>query len=215
MIPESRADLRENESPEHQEPVTERDIPTHRHHDGPNRSREREHEDDGDEAAIAKIFRFRERLAALNHPEKIELASMIVFEKKKGMVPFQAAKRFIAALPGVTEKDHFGGDAFHTKRIFATCWKKVGKVNIRVSPELQQDLFTRDGEAFREIENGWGHQGWMSIILEFVERADFEFAIHAAYDYSALKGTAKKKPVARKKAKKKASKKKTKSSRSK
>lgn len=90
----------------------------------------------------------------------------------------------------VSEKDHFGSDAFYAnKRIFATVWHKENKVNIRLTPDLQRKFLETDGEAFSEIDNAWGRQGWTTVQLEFVDKGLFSDAVQAAWDSSNIKSS--------------------------
>jgi hypothetical protein len=97
------------------------------------------------------------------------------------------AEGVLRALPDVSEKDHWGGDAFvANKRIFATVWHEENKVNVRLTPELQREFMTRDKDAFTTWDNAWGRQGATSISLSHVRKKDFRDAINAAYEHSAV-----------------------------
>lgn len=90
----------------------------------------------------------------------------------------------------VSEKDHFGSDAFYAnKRIFATVWHKENKANVRLTPDLQRKFLETDGEAFSEIDNAWGRQGWTTVQLEFVDKSLFSDAVQAAWDSSNIKSS--------------------------
>ncbi len=98
----------------------------------------------------------------------------------------------IRKLPYISEKDHFGSDAFSAnKRIFATVWHDKNKVNIRLTPDLQRKFLETDGEAFNEIDNSWGRQGWTIVQLEFIDRNLFSDAVQAAWESSGIKVSAK------------------------
>lgn len=91
------------------------------------------------------------------------------------------------ALDGVTEKDHFGSDAFMAnKRIFATVWHDKNGVNLRLSLKDQRNFMEQDGEGFVEIDNAWGREGWTKVQLEFVDSKLFEDALQAAWRHSAI-----------------------------
>lgn len=89
-----------------------------------------------------------------------------------------------SALPNVTIKDHFGSDAFSTKRMFLTLWSDSNKASIRLSPEKQQEFLSIDGEGFTAIDNAWGRMGWTSVNLEYVDKADFKAALEFAWSFS-------------------------------
>lgn len=101
-----------------------------------------------------------------------------------GKIACEIARR----LPSVSEKDHFGSDAFYAnKRIFATVWHSKNQVNVRLSPDQQRSFLEMDGEALVEIPNAWGGQGWTTVCLEFVERQLFTEVLKAAWETSAVK----------------------------
>jgi hypothetical protein len=104
------------------------------------------------------------------------------------MLSSKMACEIARSLPNVSEKDHFGSDAFYAnKRIFATVWHNKNQVNLRLSPEQQYSFLEKDGEAFIEIPNAWGGQGWTTVQLEFIDRALFAAAAKAAWETSAIK----------------------------
>ncbi|MGZ3652565.1 MAG: MmcQ/YjbR family DNA-binding protein, partial [Bdellovibrionota bacterium] len=120
------------------------------------------------------------------------------------------------ALEGVTEKDHFGSDAFIANgRIFATVWHNKNEVNMMIDRDQQKDFLARDGgDAFRPLENSWGDHA-ITVQLEFVEPAIFAEALKAAWRNSGNKRTpikARKTAVKKKSPKKKSSPKKGKRS---
>ena len=107
------------------------------------------------------------------------------------MISSKQACEMARALEGVTEKDHFGSDAFvANKRTFATVWHDKNEVNLRLSPDGQRHFLSRDGEGFVEFDNGWGRMGWLKTQLDFVSREDFAEALKAAWEYSAQKSPA-------------------------
>ena len=108
----------------------------------------------------------------------------------------QLACDLLRKLAGVSEKDHFGSDAFSAnKRMFATVWHENKSVNLRLSPDQQRHFLSQDGEAFEVIDNFWGRQGWTRLHLEFIQKDQFIEAMQAAWEYSPIKasGTPKKK----------------------
>jgi hypothetical protein len=103
------------------------------------------------------------------------------------MTPAQACE-IAKKLPDIAIKDHFGSDGFSAnKRMFLTIWYDKDQANIRLSPSQQKDFLVMDGDAFSEIENAWGRQGWTIIHLKFIDKALFEKALKAAWEYSAQK----------------------------
>lgn len=114
------------------------------------------------------------------------------------------AYKIAEKLNGTTVSDHFGSEAFAANgRNFLTIWHETNSANVRLSLGDQKKFLDLGGDAFVEIDNAWGRQGWTKIQLEFVEKADLEKAIHAAYVYSATKTAVAKKKQPTKRTKKK------------
>ena len=89
----------------------------------------------------------------------------------------------VRALEGVTEKDHFGGDAFLANgKIFATVWSKTNTANLMLNLEQQKQLLSIDGEGFVALNNAWGRKGATCVQIEIAERSDFEDAITLAFN---------------------------------
>jgi hypothetical protein len=100
------------------------------------------------------------------------------------------ACNLIRKLEGITEKDHFGSDAFiANKRMFATVWHDKNTANLRLSLKQQIHFLSQDGEAFVEIDNAWGRQGWTLVQLEFTSQDQFKEAIAAAFENSPNKAS--------------------------
>ena len=90
----------------------------------------------------------------------------------------------------MTEKDHFGSDAFIAhKRTFMTVWHEENTANLRLSLEQQRHFLSIDGEGFSEIDNAWGRQGWTKVHLKYVDRGQFIEAMNSAWEHSKTKGT--------------------------
>jgi hypothetical protein len=120
------------------------------------------------------------------------------------MMNTKTACKMARELADVTSKDHFGSDAFYAnKRIFATVWHNAGEVNLRLSPEQQQDFLAQDSEAFSEVDNAFGKQGWTTCHLQFIDADLFRTALSAAHATASVKRTKVKTVPAKPKAKKK------------
>jgi hypothetical protein len=92
------------------------------------------------------------------------------------------------SLDGVSEKDHFGSDAFYAnKRIFATVWHDRNEVNLRLKLDEQSRFLSIDGDGFTEIPNAFGRQGWTQVQLDFVDRKALLEALKSAWTFSAAK----------------------------
>ena len=89
---------------------------------------------------------------------------------------------------GVTEKDHFGSDAFIANgRIFATVWHDKNKVTLMLNEEQQKAFLSCDGsEAFIQMNNAWGRNA-IGVDLEYIDRKLFVEALEVAWVNSANK----------------------------
>jgi hypothetical protein len=121
------------------------------------------------------------------------------------MITANQAAALARKLEGVTEKDHFGSEAFVANgRIFVTVWHDKGLANLMLSREQQKPFLARDGgDAFRTIDNAWGEHAFSAVLAE-IEPALFGEALQAAWENSANKRTplgARKKTSAKKKPK--------------
>ena len=104
------------------------------------------------------------------------------------MLTSNAVCELVRALPEVTEKDHFGTDAFiANKRHFMTVSHAQNSANLRLNLEKQHELLATDGEGFVEIDNAWGRQGWTHVELAFVDPAQFKEAMEFAWEFSKVK----------------------------
>lgn len=94
----------------------------------------------------------------------------------------------IESLPGVTVKDHHGGDGYCANtHMFITVWHDRNEANVRLSPTDQKRYLSIDGEGFEEIPNAWGKQGWTKINLDSVDRKTLEAALKSAFAFSGTK----------------------------
>ena len=101
------------------------------------------------------------------------------------MLTTKWAAAVVEKMPGVTMKDHFGGDAYSANgRIFATFWHEENYINLRLSLEEQARFVSLDGEGFVEVEGGWGPMGFTRVHMEFVDRENFVEALKSAYEHS-------------------------------
>ena len=106
------------------------------------------------------------------------------------MVSTKQACEMARTLEGISEKDHFGSDAFvANKRIFATVWHDRNEVNLILNREQQRRYLSVDGEGFAEIDNAWGRAGATKVQLAYVGREDFVQALRSAWQHSAVKRT--------------------------
>jgi hypothetical protein len=104
------------------------------------------------------------------------------------MLSGKIAHKIAQELPGVSEKDHFGGNGFYVnKRIFATLWPDKNEVNARLNPDQQKAFVAKKPKAFAAVPNAFGQQGWTTITLAAVDKKLFTQALQAAWENGALK----------------------------
>lgn len=97
----------------------------------------------------------------------------------------QNACKLIEKLPEVSVKNHFGSDGFSAnKRMFITVWHETQEANIRLPSSLQKEFLQIDGDAFSEINNAWGKQGWTKVHLQYIDAKIFEKTALAAWEFS-------------------------------
>lgn len=91
-------------------------------------------------------------------------------------------------LDGVSEKVHFGKDAFIANgRIFATVWHDKNRVTLMLNEEQQKSFLLKDGsEGFIQINNAWGKDA-IGIDLDSVDSDLFFEALEVAWINSANK----------------------------
>lgn len=106
----------------------------------------------------------------------------------------KVAYKLASQLDGVKIKDHFGSDSFSSSvRMFLTIWHDKNQANIRFDLDDQKRFLSLDGEAFSEIENSWGKQGWTTLHFDFIEKSVFQEALKSAWKTSQEKKSSAKK----------------------
>ncbi len=98
------------------------------------------------------------------------------------MVTAARFKALSLALPNTTMAPHFERTAFRTPaRIFATIPDAGGEANLKLDPEHQELFIDAHPEAFVAIDNGFGRQGWTTVILSRVSLAAIKDALRVAH----------------------------------
>jgi hypothetical protein len=104
------------------------------------------------------------------------------------MLSTKRVSELAKALPGVSQYEHFGSDAFRTKGgTFATIWHAKNSVNLKLTVQQQRRFVLIDGEGFVEIDNAWGRQGWTTANLQFVDEEPLRTALQLAWANAATK----------------------------
>ena len=106
------------------------------------------------------------------------------------MASSETFTRIALALPGTVAAAHFDRTAFKVKRIFATLAADRLSANLMFTPD-EQDLKCLVAPAvFQRIDNGWGLQGWTTILLAEATEADIAAALAMSHAHAI--GTTKK-----------------------
>lgn len=95
--------------------------------------------------------------------------------------------RIAMALPGTVAAPHFDRTAFKVKRTYATLAADGLSANINFTPDEQDLKCMVAPEVFQRIDNGWGRQGWTTMILAPASEADIAAALAMAHVHGAAK----------------------------
>jgi hypothetical protein len=93
--------------------------------------------------------------------------------------------RAALALQGTTAAPHFDRTAFKVKRIFATLASDGASANLKFTPDEQELKCMVAPELFSKIPNGWGRQGWTTLLLEPALIDDLRTALAMAHAQAA------------------------------
>jgi hypothetical protein len=88
------------------------------------------------------------------------------------------------SLPGTTESLHFDRQAFKVVRIYATLAADGDSANLRWTPEEQEFKCLLAPRLFETIPNGWGRQGWTTMLLTDAVEADMRAALEMAHAHA-------------------------------
>lgn len=93
------------------------------------------------------------------------------------------------SLEGTCEARHFDRKAFKARRIYATLAADGKTANIRLAPDEQTLKCLTHAEAFSQIDNAWGRQGWTRCDLARLDRAELEQVLALAWNHASAKKT--------------------------
>ena len=88
------------------------------------------------------------------------------------------------SLPETTEAPHFDRAAFKVKRIYATLAADGTSANLKLTPDEQEFKAMMAPEAFVPIDNGWGRQGWTTVVLAKVGADELLAALEMAHAHA-------------------------------
>ena len=96
-------------------------------------------------------------------------------------------RRIALSLAGTAEAAHFDRAAFRTTRIYATLAPDGLTANLRLSPEEQALKCLTAPDAFAPVPNAWGRQGWTTVTLAGLGRAELASALVSAWRHAGSK----------------------------
>ena len=88
------------------------------------------------------------------------------------------------ALDGTTEAPHFDRIAFRVARTYATLAADGGSANLKLTPDEQELKCLTAPDAFTAIPNGWGKQGWTTVTLAALSKAELKAALEMAWAHA-------------------------------
>lgn len=87
-------------------------------------------------------------------------------------------------LEGTTVAPHFDRTAFKVQRIYATLAADQQSVNLKFTPDEQQEYCQRFPDAFTPVDNAWGRLGWTTVWLEEIRPRDLKAALQTAWKHA-------------------------------
>ncbi|WIY54414.1 MmcQ/YjbR family DNA-binding protein [Devosia sp. YIM 151766] len=100
------------------------------------------------------------------------------------MASAETFTRIAMALPGTTSAPHFDRVAFKVKRNYATLAADGLSANLKFTPEEQELKCLVAPDIFEAIDNGWGRQGWTTIMLAPATEPDIAAALAMAHAHA-------------------------------
>jgi len=88
------------------------------------------------------------------------------------------------SLEGTTEAPHFDRTAFRVARIYATLAADGRTANIKLLPEEQEFKCTMAPTVFVSVPGGWGQQGWTTVTLAAIGRAELKDVLTMAWSHA-------------------------------
>jgi hypothetical protein len=95
--------------------------------------------------------------------------------------------RIALSLEGTTEAPHVDRRAFRVRRIFATLAADGLTANLKLTPDEQEFKHLLAPELFVPIPNGWGRQGWTTVMLAAIHEPELRAALEMAWAHAVRK----------------------------
>ena len=96
------------------------------------------------------------------------------------------------ALEGTAEAPHFDRTAFRVKRIYATVPPDRLTANLKLTPNEQEMQCLMAPHAFAPVPNKFGLQGWTTVTLSAVTKAELDHALQMAWRHALPAGNSRK-----------------------
>jgi len=100
------------------------------------------------------------------------------------MADAETFTRIALLLDGAISAPHFDRTAFKVRRIFATLAADGRTANLNFTPDEQELKCTVAPAVFQRIDNGWGRQGWTTMVLAEATSNDVEAALKMAHAHA-------------------------------
>src|SRR5690606_9418400 len=97
------------------------------------------------------------------------------------------ARKLALGLEGTSEHSHFDRAAFKVKRIYATLAEDGKSLNLKLTPEEQEFKAMMAPKVFAPVPNAWGRQGWTSVDLKAIGKAELAAALAMAWEHGRAK----------------------------
>lgn len=99
------------------------------------------------------------------------------------------------SLKGTSEAPHFDRAAFKVARTYATLAADGLTANMKFTPTEQEFKCMMAPQAFSQVPNAWGRQGWTTVLLEAIDLGELRDSLEMAWRHATTKKTAKKRNV--------------------
>ena len=93
-------------------------------------------------------------------------------------------RRIALSLDGTSEAPHFDRAAFKVARIYATLASDGRTANVKFAPDEQELKCLVAPEAFRQVPNAWGKQGWTTGTLASLTIPELRNALEIAWRHA-------------------------------
>jgi hypothetical protein len=93
-------------------------------------------------------------------------------------------RRIALALEGTSEAPHFDRRAFKVRTIYATLAADGRTANLKFAPDEQEMKCLVAPEAFAQIPNAWGKQGWTTATLSKLKIAELKQVLEMAWRHA-------------------------------